>query len=275
METVLLRVEDHGRVRLLTLNRPEALNAFNEALYDATTEALMESATAPNVAVVVLTGSGRAFSAGTDVVEMATRTTSPDTFTPGNHGFPGLIDQLTAFPKPLLCAVNGMALGIGATLLGFAELVIMSSEAKIRCPFTDLAVAPEAASSFLFPLLIGRQQASWLLMSSNWFTASECHQMGLAWRVTTPDELLDSTLAVAQHLASKPAASLVETKRTIVAANRDLIRAARSRENRAFTRLLGQPANLEAFAALAERRTPDFAAVDSADPIDVEYHRSD
>src|SRR4051794_36644237 len=153
----MLQVHDEGRVRVLTLDRPDALNAFNEALYDATTEALIAAASAPDVAVVVLTGSGRAFSAGTDVIEMASRTTDPDAFQAGTHGFPGMVDQLAAFPKPLLCAVNGLALGIGATLLGYAELVFMSTEARVRCPFTDLAVAPEAASSYLFPLLVGRQ----------------------------------------------------------------------------------------------------------------------
>ena len=271
----MLRVEDDGRVRLITLDRPDALNAFNESLYDATTEALIAAAASPEVAVVVLTGTGRAFSAGTDVAEMASRTADPGSFQVGKHGFPGLIDQLTDFPKPLLCAVNGMALGIGATLLAYAELVVMSTDAKIRCPFTDLAVAPEAASSYLFPLLLGRQQASWVLMSSEWFTADDCQGMGLAWRVTSPETLLPETLAVAQRLASKPIASLVETKRTIAAAHGDLIRAARDRENTAFRRLMGAPANLEAFAALKERRQPQFAAVDAIHPPDVAGHRAD
>jgi len=271
----VIDVRDDGRVRVLTLNRPDALNAFNEALYDAATQALIDAANSPDVAVVVLTGTGRAFSAGTDVVEMAARTTDPANFQTGEHGFPGLIDQLTVFPKPLLCAVNGLALGIGATLLGYAELVLMSTEARVRCPFTDLAVAPEAASSYLFPLLLGRQHATWLLMSSEWFSAEECERMGLAWRVVAPDDLLPETLAVAQQLAAKPLASLVETKRAIVAAHRDLIAAARRREDTAFSRLLAQPANLEAFAALAERRPPDFAAVDAAHPVDVGRHRAD
>ena len=271
----MLQVEDDGRVRLLTLDRPEALNAFNEALYDATTDALIDAAAAPGVAVVVLTGRGRAFSAGTDVAEMAARTVDPDSFQAGRHGFPGLVDRLTDFPKPLLCAVNGMALGIGATLLAYAELVVMSTEARIRLPFTDLAVAPEAASSYLFPRLLGHQQASWVLMSSAWFTAEDCERMGLAWRVTTPEALLTETLELAHELASKPVASLVETKRTIVAAQRDLIRAARARENDAFRRLLGAPANLEAFAALGERRPPDFATVDADHPPDIERHRAD
>jgi len=271
----LLQIDDDGRVRIITLDRPEALNAFNEALYDATTESLRDAAAAPDVAVVVLTGSGRAFSAGTDVLEMAARTADPGSFQAGIHGFPGLIDELATFPKPLVCAVNGLALGIGATLLGYAELVLMSTEARVRCPFTDLGVAPEAASSYLLPLLLGRQHASWLLLSSEWFSAEECQRIGLAWRVTPPEALMAETLEVARHLAAKPIASLVETKRTIVAAHRDLIRAARSREDRAFSRLLGQPANLEAFAALGERRSPDFATVDANHPVDVEGHRAD
>lgn len=271
----MLQIHDEDRVRIVTLDRPDALNAFNEALYDATTEALIDAATSPDVAVVVVTGSGRAFSAGTDVAEMAARTMDPDSFQEGVHGFLGLVDQLAAFPKPLVCAVNGLALGIGVTMLGFAELVFMSSEAKVRCPFTDLAVAPEAASSYLMPLLVGRQHASWLLMSSEWLTADECERIGLAWRVTPPDELLEQTLDVARRLAAKPIASLVETKRTIVASHRDLIAAARARENQAFVRLMGQPANLEGFSAFAERRQPNFAAVDAANPVDVARHGSE
>jgi enoyl-CoA hydratase/carnithine racemase len=101
-------------------------------------------------------------------------------FQNGEHGFPGLVDQLVAFPKPLLCAVNGMALGIGGTMLAFADLVFMSTDARVRCPFTDLAVAPEAASSFTFPLLLGRQNATWALLSSEWLSAETCKEMGLA-----------------------------------------------------------------------------------------------
>jgi len=146
-------------VRTLTLNRPEALNAFNEALYDATAEALLAAADAPQVAVVLLTGAGRGFSAGTDLAEMQARITDPN-FTEGKHGFTGLIDALSAFPKPLICAVNGVGVGIGATILGYADLAFMSSTARLKCPFTSLGVAPEAASSYLLPQLVGRQNAT-------------------------------------------------------------------------------------------------------------------
>jgi enoyl-CoA hydratase/carnithine racemase len=111
-------------------------------------------------------------------------------------------------------------------------------------------------------------------VSSEWLSAEECERIGLAWRVAEPGALLLVTLEVAQRLAAKPIASLVETKAAIISAHRDLIAAARRREDLAFSRLLGQPANLEALAALSERRCPDFAAVDAANPPDLERHRA-
>jgi enoyl-CoA hydratase/carnithine racemase len=257
----MITTDDHERVRVITFDRPDALNAFNEALYDATTDALSEATTDHSVAVVVLTGSGRAFSAGQDLLEMAQHTSG--TFVAGRHGFLGFVDCLATFPKPLFCAVNGLALGIGATMLGFADLAFMASTARVKCPFTSLAVAPEAASSVTFPTLIGRQNATWALMSSEWLSAEQCLDMGLVWRVCEPDQLLDDTLAHARVLASKSISSLVETKATIVAGWADAIAAARERENAAFQRLLGSPASVEALTAFAEKREPDFAAVDA------------
>jgi enoyl-CoA hydratase/carnithine racemase len=248
----MIRIDDADRVRLITFDRPDALNAFNEALYDATTDALIDAAGSDDVAVVVLTGAGRAFSAGTDLGELAAR--NAGTPVVGRHGFAGMVDQLTAFPKPLICAVNGLGLGIGATMLGYADLVIMSTEARLKCPFTSLGVAPEAASSVTFPRLIGRQNATWLLLSSEWISAMECLEMGIAWKVVAPDELLPETMRYARVLGAKPIASLIECKKVIVAPLQDEIAAARQRENAAFQRLLGQPANVEALKAFAEKR---------------------
>ena len=253
----MLRIEDTDRVRVLTLDRPDALNAFNEALYDATTVALREAAVDDTIAVVVVTGAGRAFSAGTDLLEMAARGTDP-AFVPGTYGFGGMIDTLVDFPKPLLCAVNGIGLGIGATMLALVDLVFMSSTAKLKCPFTDLAVAPEAASSYTFPLLLGRQNATWALLSSEWLGAHECHEMGLVWKVCEPDDLLETTMRHAKHLARKPISSLVESKAAMNAPYRAELAAARERENAAFAKLMAGPANTEALQAFAETRTPDF-----------------
>ena len=251
-------VSDEARVRTITLNRPDALNACNEALYDALANGLIEAGADPAVAVVLLTGAGRAFCAGTDLVEMAARVMDPDGFVEGEHGFLGFVDALVDFPKPLVVAVNGLGLGIGATILGFADLAFMSSTAKLKCPFTSLAVAPEAASSFLFSRLLGHQAATWMLLSSEWIGAAEAHEMGLVWKLCEPDDLLAEAHRRAAVLAAKPISSLVACKRVMVEPLRAEIAAARERENQCFIELMGGPANSEALAAFTEGREPDF-----------------
>lgn len=253
-----LQIHDEHRVRTLTLDRPEALNAFNEELYDATADALLAAAVDPDVAVVLVTGNGRGFSAGTDLLEMHRIATDP-TFERGRHGFPGLIDALVAFPKPLVVAVNGVGLGIGCTIIGFADLAFMSTTARLKCPFTSLGVAPEAASSYLLPLLVGRQNAAWLLQSAEWVSAEEALAMGMVWRVCEPDDLLAEATRHAEVLATRPIASLVAVKHAMTEPLRAQIEAARERENAAFAELLGGPANLEALSAFAEGREPDFS----------------
>lgn len=249
-----MQIDDDGGVRTLTLNRPEALNAFNEALYDATTVALRDADADPDVAVVVLTGTGRAFSAGNDLVEMQARITDPD-FRSGEHGFPGMIEALTALRKPLILAVNGLGVGIGATILGYADLVFMASNARLKCPFTSLGVAPEAASSYLLPRLIGRQNAAWMLLSSEWVDADEALRMGLAWKVCEPEDLMAEAGRHAAVLASRSIPSLMAVKETIVDPTRDAIAEAAKREYAKFEVLLGSVANADALSDFADRKT--------------------
>jgi enoyl-CoA hydratase/carnithine racemase len=248
-----LQINDENRVRTLTLDRPDALNAFNEALYEATANAIREAAADPEVAVVLLTGNGRAFSAGNDLKEMQARITDPEMATTGSH-FSSMIEALTDFPKPLICAVNGLGVGIGTTILGYADLVFMSSEARLKCPFTSLGVAPEAASSYLLPQLVGRQNAAWLLMSSEWVSADEALRMGLAWRVCEPGELLPEARRHAEILAARPIPSLMAVKQTIAEPFRPGIEAATQRENAHFAELMGAAANADALAAFTDKR---------------------
>ena len=229
-----LLIDDENLVRTLTLNRPDALNAFNEALYDAATEALLAAADDTEVAVVLITGAGRAFSAGQDLGDMQARITDPD-FPAGKHGFPGLIDALTRFPKPLICAVNGVGLGIGATILGYADLAFMSSTARLKCPFTRLGVAPEAASSYLLPQLVGRERG----LDSDVFGVGrrqEALRMGLAWRVCEPGELLADARSHAEVLAHRPISSLIAVKQSMIQPARWDIAAATAREYAFFPR---------------------------------------
>ena len=257
----MLHIEDADRVRLLRLDRPEALNALDEAHYDALTGALIDASESPEVAVVVLTGTGRAFCAGTDLGEMERRSDPEASFVAGRYGFDGLLDRLAAFSKPLVVAVNGLGVGIGATVLGHADLVFMSTEARLQCPFTSLGVVPEAASTYLFPRILNRQDATWVLLSGEWIDAEECLRMGLAWRLCEPDCLLDETMDHARRLAARPIASLVASKRLLNSPIAEAIGEARRMEDRAFASLLGGPANAEALRAFAEKRPPDFTGM--------------
>jgi enoyl-CoA hydratase/carnithine racemase len=256
----MIEITDDGRIRVVTLRRPEVKNAMDTAMWDATAEAFLAAAHDSGVAVVVLTGHGDAFCAGQDVIEMG-RLAMGERI-PSTHGFAGLTEILVDFPKPLVLAVNGLGVGFGATVVGLADLVFMSTAARLKCPFTGLGVAPELASSATFPALIGRQNATWALMSSEWLSAEDCLEMGLVYRLCEPEELMDVTMAHARTLAAKPISSLVETKATIVEPTREALHAARQRENEAFARLMGGPANLEAMTAFAEKREPDFDGID-------------
>ena len=248
-----LKISDSNRVRTLTLDRPDALNAFNEALYGATAAAITAAAADPEIAVVLLTGNGRAFSAGNDLKEMQARITDPALADQGSH-FTSLIVALTDFPKPLICAVNGLGVGIGTTILGYADLVFMSTEARLKCPFTSLGVAPEAASSYLLPQLVGRQNAAWLLMSSEWVSAEEALRMGLVWKVCEPDDLLPEARRHAEILAARPIPSLMAVKQTIAEPFRPGIRAATEGENGHFAELMGAAANADALSAFTDKR---------------------
>ncbi|MCU1602151.1 MAG: enoyl-CoA hydratase/isomerase [Frankiales bacterium] len=255
----LVLAEDRNRVRTLTLNRADKLNACSEELLDALGDQLVAAATDDNVATVLLTGAGRAFCAGADLGEMAQRNADPESVPIGRHGFMGVCRAMADLPKPLIIAVNGMALGAGVSFLGYADLVFMSTTARIKCPFTDLAVAPELGSSLLVPSLIGRQNAAWLLMSSEWASAEEAKQMGIAWRTTTPEDLLPEATRHAEVLASKPISSLAAIKDTLWAPLRAELAEAQDREIEHFKRLLGGPANTEALTAFAEGRKADFS----------------
>jgi len=258
----MIEITDTDRIRTIQLKRPEAKNAMNEAMWDGAAQAFLDAAVDPEVAVVVFTGSEDSFSAGQDVIEMAMGASG--NLERGEHGFSGMYQAVADFPKPLICAVNGIGLGFGVTILGFADLVFMANTARLKCPFTSLGVAPEFASSFTFPQLLGRQNASWVLMSSEWIDADTAKDMGLAWKVCEPDELMSTTMDHARVLASKPINSLIESKRVIMEPARRYLTAARAEEDAAFGKLLGGPANVEAMTAFAEKRAPDFTNIPDA-----------
>jgi enoyl-CoA hydratase/carnithine racemase len=254
-----LIVEDKGRVRLLILNRTDALNSFNDALYDAVTAALNDAAADKDVAVAVLTGEGRGFSAGQDLGEMGNKPKHND----GKpHGFDPFMEAVEAFPKPLIAAVNGLGIGIGLTVLPHCDLVLMADDARLRAPFMPLGVTAEAGSTYLLPALIGWAETAHLLYTAPWIDADKAVEIGLVWKKVTAADLRAEALNVAGDIAAMPVPSLMATKKLLLAARLDAVRSARARENETFATLRGGPANLEAIAAFNEKREPDFTKLD-------------
>jgi enoyl-CoA hydratase/carnithine racemase len=256
----ILEVVDDARVRVLTLNRPDALNAFNDELYHTAGDALEEAAERADIACVVITGAGRAFSAGQDLGEMGRLSAAPSTdFGAAGPGFPRFADTLAAFDKPVIAAVNGIGVGIGMTMLLHVDLAFIASTARLRAPFVPLGVVPEAAGSLLMPIVMGNQRAALKLYTGEWITADEAVEYGLALRAVEPGALMHDTMDLARRIAKMPVASLRATKQVVVAGRIDAIRAARAREDRVFTQMIGQPANMEAITAFLEKRDPDFS----------------
>jgi enoyl-CoA hydratase/carnithine racemase len=241
-----LIVEDFGRVRLLTLNRPDKANAFNERLYHAAANALREAEADDSVSVVVFTGAGRVYSAGVDITEMTAVIPGvgddipPDRGEMG-RGFDAFVDTLAAFPKPVVAAVNGAAVGIGFTMLLHCDLVLLSDVARLRAPFTRMGVAPEAASSYLLPRRMGRQQSALAFFTADWIAPAEAVAYGLALKVCTPDALVRDAIDVATHVAEHPLPSLMATKRLVIDAEQAGIARARELEGREFAALLRLP----------------------------------
>jgi enoyl-CoA hydratase/carnithine racemase/ferredoxin len=173
----MLHVEDADRVRLVTLDRPAARNALDTEHYHALADALDGAATATDLAVVTLTGTAGAFCAGQDLAEMGRLAdTGTSTADRTGHGFQRFVVALSAFPKPIVAAVNGLAVGLGVTMLPYCDLVLAADDARFRTPFVSLGVVPEAGSSFTLPTLLGPQAAAHALLTGAWLDAADAHR---------------------------------------------------------------------------------------------------
>jgi enoyl-CoA hydratase/carnithine racemase len=199
---------DAGRVRTLRFDRPDKLNAFTAQGYDALTERLQAAAGDPGVAVCVITGTGRAFSAGVDLHAVSTPEGSKEL---GVH-FNPMIEALATFPKPLIGAVNGLAVGLGATLLLHCDLVVIDETALVRMPFVALGTCAEASSSWLLPKRVGPQQAMWMVLSGRAFTADEVVANGFALAKAPAGQAHAKAVELATELAAHEIAALVANK---------------------------------------------------------------
>jgi enoyl-CoA hydratase/carnithine racemase len=231
-----IATEDRGRLRVLTLDRPEKLNSFTPVGYAALAEVLARAAADDRVAVCVLTGRGRAFSSGVDLSVMA----QPGGAAELGRYFDPMLEQLARFPKPLIAAVNGLAVGLGATILLHCDLVVVDEGAEIRMPFVSLGTSAEAASSWLLPRRVGMQQASWMILSGRGLNASEAVANGFAFAAAAAGQALDDALVLAEQMAAHETRALMVNKRLIRQGWAEAIEQAWSRERAAMLELAEQ-----------------------------------
>jgi enoyl-CoA hydratase/carnithine racemase len=239
-------------VRLIALNRPSVRNAFDTAMYMELTAALLTADQDEAVGAVVLTGRGTAFTSGQDLAEMAAIATGTAVEGAG-QGFIGLLECVNDLAVPLLAAVNGVAVGLGFTLLAHCDMVLVDAEARLRVPFAELGVPAEAASSYLFPAIMGWQRAARILLTSDWVDAAELVDLGLALQVCAPGTVLDETVALALRIASHSRSATRAITSLMRAARHDAVMEANRREQAAFATLLSGAASTGTLAEFAHK----------------------
>jgi enoyl-CoA hydratase/carnithine racemase len=225
----MLHERRDGAVAWLTFDRPERLNAFTGTGYQELRVALQRLARDDAARVVVLTGRGRAFSAGADRSLLDAGSPKGERQHAGDEFFQ-LLDVLGAFEKPLLAAVNGVAVGFGCTLLLYCDLVLIAETARLRFPFTALGIVPEAGSSALLPMRMRWADALWAMLSSEWIDAAAAFQTGLAWRVVPDAELVEHVSSAAALISTHDANAVAATKRLMIAGRRNAALDAINRE---------------------------------------------
>jgi len=212
-DTVL--IEDRGAVRLLTLNRPDKLNAINGALSADLKASLLAAHVDDNVAAVVLTGAGRAFSAGADMKEAQSHSgRSHRAWIQAAGGSTGLYDSIMSIDKPVIAAVNGYALGGGCALLMASDMVVAGENAILGYPEVKRGLAATAVTPTLVAQ-IGRKWAAELLLLCENVSAARAAEIGLVNRVVPDDQVIDTAVGIAQAMAAFDHDALWMTKRVI------------------------------------------------------------
>ena len=254
MSDVLQQVE--SGVMTLTLNRLDKKNSFTAAMYAELAEALRGAAEVDAVRVVLFQGHETIFSAGNDIGDFLNKPPS----TPDSPVF-RFLNAIATFPKPLLAAVCGPAVGIGTTMLLHCDLVYAGDNAMFSMPFVNLGLCPEAASSLLVPRLMGYQRAAEVLLMGDPFMAEAAMEVGLVNRVVPPTEANALAQQQARRLATKPLSSVIETKRLLKASTTPAVLERMREEGAIFGRMLQEPAAKEAFSAFLDKRKPDFSSL--------------
>jgi enoyl-CoA hydratase/carnithine racemase len=247
-----------GAVLSITFDRPEKKNAFTISMYEELVAALARAESDKEVRAILISGTGDTFTAGNDLFDFMNNP-------PKGEDTPvlQLLYALVNAEKPIVGAVNGVAVGIGTTMLLHFDVVYASETAKFILPFINLGIVPEGASTYYLPAMAGHARAAEMLMFGEPFDAKTALEVGIVSRILEAGKLREYAMERAQILAAKPRLALRRTKRLLKDQKRDLVRDTIRAEAELFARSLTSPEAVEAFTAFFEKRKPDFSKIDS------------
>ncbi len=252
-----LDISIRQRTQVIRFNRPDKKNALKSDMYQAMTDALIKGDASPDVTSHLFIGNGGVFTAGNDIAEFLERSKGGAALATPVVSF---IMQLPQVEKPMIAAVDGLAVGIGTTLLFHCDLVYATPTASLRTPFLDLGLVPEAGSSLLAPLRMGYARAFELLVLGEAFSAERAREAGIINAVVPADQLEATAMKAAARLAAKAPEALALSRR-LMRGDPSAIVARVAEEARVFGARLSSPEAREAFAAFMEKRPPDFSKV--------------
>jgi Enoyl-CoA hydratase/carnithine racemase len=251
-----IRIERHQRVLVLRFNRPDKKNALTQAMYGLLADALDAAAGNPQVRAVLFSGAGDTFTSGNDIADflrMAQAGIGPDA------PVARFMRALTGFPKPLIAAVEGAAIGIGSTLLLHTDLVYCGRSARLQFPFVSLGLCAEFASSYLLPQRIGHARAAELLLFGEPLPAARACELGLVNAVVDDGQAEALALERALVLAEKPPKAVRTTRALMHHWQQEHVEAAIRHEAEHFFPLLREGEAMEAMSAFMQKRKPDFS----------------
>jgi 2-(1,2-epoxy-1,2-dihydrophenyl)acetyl-CoA isomerase len=249
-----------GGIATLTLNRPDRLNSFNDAMHEEVRAALHEVSTASSVRVLLLTGAGRGFCAGQDLADRAVApgAASVDLGASIERNYKPLITTLRTLPLPVVCAVNGVAAGAGANIALACDIVIAAKSASFIQAFCKIGLIPDSGGTYFLPRLIGTARAMGLALLGDRLSAEDAARWGLIWQCVDDDQLAGVVDKLASSLAAAPTRGLAAIKQAIHA-SADNSLAAQLDLERDLQRALGMSEDYrEGVAAFLAKRPPQF-----------------
>jgi enoyl-CoA hydratase/carnithine racemase len=237
-----------GQTQVIRFNRPEKMNAITRDMYAGLTSALNEAAGDFGVRAVVITSEGEHFTAGNDIKDFMANPPTEE-----SSDVARFLASLLEFPKPLIAAVKGNAIGVGTTMLLHCDIVIAAPNTNFSMPFTSLGLVPEAGSSKLFPELVGYQRAARIFMTGDSFSADEAKEMGLVETITADPE--KEAMELATRIGQQPPQAIINTKALMKAGKHDAVAAVMKAEFQIFALALQSEEAAEAFMKFMSKKS--------------------